>query len=338
MATFTFPTTVELQEIAQEKTPRLMAARPVFDIFPTRDVDASVLAWEQLDNFLGLQQVRGIAGDPPRVKKVGARRFVMEPGVYGEFQDLDEKELTDRRRLGSYDRPADLSDLVMMAQDQLLERRLDRIEQIIWTLLSTGTFSVSGPAGNVLHTDTYTTQTLTAGVTWATSATATPLANFRAAQLLGRGKGVNFGSQATAYMNRTTFNQLITNTNSADLGGRFTVLSNTYRSVENLNAIQAGEDLPRLVIYDEGYLDDTGTFQLFVPNNKVVLVGQRAGGQRIGEYRMTRNVNNPDMAPGAYMRVIDLGETQIPRRIDVHDGHNGGPVIFFPSAIVVMTV
>jgi hypothetical protein len=53
---------------------------------------------------------------------------------------------------------------------------------------------------------------------------------------------------------------------------------------------------------------------------------------------MTRNANNPDLAPGPYMRVIDTGEIVIPRSIEVHDGHNGGPVIYFPSAVVVMSV
>jgi hypothetical protein len=338
MATFVYPTQQELTAIAQEKMPRLTVDRLGFSVMPIAEKDHHLLAWEQLDNYLGLQQVRGMDGMPSRVRKVGAKRFAMEPGVYGEFIDIDEQELTSRRRLGTWDGQIDITDMVMLAQDQLLQRRLDRIETIIWTLLSTGTFSVAGPTGNILHTDTYTTQTFVAGITWATTATAVPLANLRAVKLLGRGKGVRFGNGARAYMNQTTANDLFNNTNSADFGGRYSVLANTVRSLETANRILIGEDLPQIEIYDEGYLDDAGTFQLFIPNNKVVVIGQRPAGQTVGEYRLTRNANNPGMSPGAYMKVVDHGELVVPRRIDVHDGHNGGPILYFPSAIVIMTV
>ena len=71
---------------------------------------------------------------------------------------------------------------------------------------------------------------------------------------------------------------------------------------------------------------------------RLVVVGVRPAGQPVGAFRMTRNINNPDFAPGAYTRVIDKGEIEMPREIQVHHGWNGGPVIFYPSAIVVMSV
>jgi hypothetical protein len=53
---------------------------------------------------------------------------------------------------------------------------------------------------------------------------------------------------------------------------------------------------------------------------------------------MTRNANNPGMAPGRYQKIIDRGENEVPRKIEVHRGHNGGPVIYFPGSIVAMTI
>jgi hypothetical protein len=42
------------------------------------------------------------------------------------------------------------------------------------------------------------------------------------------------------------------------------------------------------------------------------------------------------------METIDRGSDgpgkQIPRVIEVHDGHNGGPVIYFGSGLVILTV
>lgn len=336
MPTYVYPTASRLREIEQELAPRLLADDPLNEIMPIVEVDESVIEWEQEDNYVGLQQVRGLNGEPPRVARIGAKRYLAEPGVYGEFLAVDERELTKRRRAGQYTDHIDLTDLVMKLQDQLLQRRLDRWRYIGWTLLATGTFSVAGLNGAVIHTDSYTTQTYTAGVTWATSATATPLANLRAVKLLGRGKGVSFGRRAKAYMNAATVNSLLGNLNSNDLFGKRIGGGDTPISLRSLNSIFLDDDLPTVEEYDGGYLNDAGTFVPFIPNNKVVVVGERATGARIGEYQMTRNANNPNAAPGPYTRVIV--EEKPPIKVEVHDGHNGGPALFFPSAVVVMTV
>lgn len=339
MADLNFPTSNELMLIAQDKIARLVQDRPVFDFFPIENSDSTQLTWEQEDNYLGLQQIRGLNGDPPKVIKTGVKRYTMMPGVYGEFEPIDEIELTLRRQFGTWATPVSIDDLVMRVQDKLLLRRLDRIELIIWTLMTTGTFSVAGPSSAILATDSYTVQTFSAGTSWGTFATSTPLADVRAIQLLARGHSVAFNASAQMYMNRVTFNNMISNTNSADLGGRRGAGLSTINSPGALSQLLAQDDLPNIVVYDEGYLaEPSGTFTPFIPNNKVVVVGKRPGNANIGAYRMTRNVNNPDMGPGAYQKVIDHGEDRVPRSIEVHDGHSGGVVIFFPSAIVVASV
>lgn len=335
---YVYPTNSELQLVQAEKFPVLTMNDPLFDIMPIVEVDAYELVWDQLDNFTGLQQVRGLNGQPGNVTAVGANTFRIKPGVYGEFLTIDEEELTTRRAFGTFNTPIDISDLVMLRQDQLLSRRIDRIRYIGWTLLATGTFSVSNRNG-VIHTDTYSPQTYDA-TTWATVSTATPLADFRAVQLLSRGKGVSFGAGARAYMNRVTFNNMISNTNSADLAGRRTAGLSlaTVLSLNDTNALLAGEDLPQIVVYDDGYLNDSGTFVPFLPNSKVVVAGRRQAGQIIADYAMTRNANNPNLEPGPYMKVIDRGEEDVPRTIEIHDGHNGGPRLYFPGSIVIMDV
>jgi len=337
MPTFLYPTSAELRLIAEDYLPNLLAARPVFDIFPIREVDQAIIMWEQADNFTGLQQVRGLDGQPPKISKLGVKRFQMQPGVYGEFSLIDETELTLRRSYGTFATAISVDDLVLREQRRLLGRRLDRIESIVWTLLSTGTFAIPGPAGAILHTDSYTMQTYASAVTWATSATATPLADLRAVQLRSRGHAVDFGPSATAWMNQITANRLFTNTNNADIYGRRTAGLGTFNSETQLNMLFAGDGLPQIKIYDRGYIDETLTFQPFLPDGVVIVVGKRTDGAQIGEYLMTRNANNPGLAPGAYMRVVD-DEDQIPRQIAVHDGHSGGPTLEFPSAIVRMAV
>jgi hypothetical protein len=335
MAEYGFPTSAELNEIAQDLLPRLEADRPVFSIMPIETPDAFLVMWEQEDSYTGLQQVRGLNGMPPKVARVGVKRFQMQPGIYGEHIPVDEIELTVRRTPGTWGTPIDISDIVMRLQRQLLVRRLDRIELICWTLLTTGTFSVSGPLGQVLHTDSFALQTFTSSVPWGTVATATPLADFRAVQLLGRGHSVRFDQAARAFMNRVTMNRVLSNLNSADLFGRRSAGLSTINTLAGVNELLLGEGLPTIVPYDQGYLNDSGTFVPYLADGLVVVVGARTDGAPIGSYQMVRNANNPDLGPGAYMKVIDKNE--VPRAIEVHDGHNGGPCLTFPSAIVRMT-
>lgn len=331
-----YPNAITLQTINQELTPTLEANRAIFEFFRARNVDSPFVAWEQKNNYIGLQQVRGINGAPSRVKAVGGNRYVMEPGYYGEFMLIDERELTTRRGWGSFTTSIDVTDLVREKQDQLLQRRYDRLEWQGWALVTAGTFTVSD-GSSVLHTDSYTTQTYSAGVPWATIATATPLADLRAIQLKGRGYALDFGGRAKAYMNRTTMNAFLSNTNAADLGGRRGAGLSTINSLAGVNQLLAMDDLPTLVPYDRGYVDDNNTFQLFIPNNKVVVIGARTDNDPVGEFIFTRNVNNPNMEPGPYMRVIDDMD-DIPRTIQVHDGFNGGIALYHPAAIVVATV
>lgn len=334
--TYGYPTPARLQAIEQEIMPTLLLSDPIFEDFPINTVDDDILRWEQKDNYLGLMQVRGLNGEPPRVGRIGAKGYIMDPGVYGEFVPIDEREITRRRVLGSYDQQMDLTAIVAESQEQLLHRRLTRIRQIIWTLLSSGTFSVANGQGVVLHTDTYTIQTFTASVTWATVATATPLSDMRAVKLLGRGHGVSFGRQAKAYANAGTINSLLKNTNASDLGGRRLTGGATFNSLKDNNGIFIDNDLPQFYEMDDTYQDASNTTQLFLPNNKIVVVGYRPMGAKLGEFRITRNANNPGAAPGPYTVVVQ--DDDPPAKLEVHDGFNGGAVIWFPSAVVVMTV
>lgn len=338
MSNFVYPTAVDLREIEQVKAPLLTMSDPIFEIMPIRNTENFIVMWEQKDNFTGLQGLRGLDGQPARVNAVGMKRFQMTPGVYGEFSAITEEELTLRRQMGSFTTPIDLSDLVMERQDQLLARRIDRIRQIGWSVLQ-GSFAVSGLQG-IVHADAFPVTRFTAGVAWGTPATATPLQNFRDVQLFEEGRSASFGANAKAFMNRRTFNSMVANTNAADLAGRRVSGLLSVLTFDEINRILLGEGLPQIVIHNDGYFTDAGVWTPLIPNNRVIVVGYRPNGT-IMEYQMVRNATNPNMEPGAYTRVWDSAEVDAgrpPRRIELHDGHNGGPALFFPGDIVNMTV
>lgn len=338
MGTFIYPTNAELTAILQKKLPVRTMDDAIFDIMPIEEDDSSLVMWEQEDNYVGLMSLRGFDGQPGRVSKVGVKQYQMLPGVYGDYIQLDETELTLGRAVGSFGQPIDIQNLIVRRQDQLLNRALDRLRFIGWTLVSQGTFSVPTADGQVVHSDSFNLQSYAASVAWSTPATATPLKDFRNVKLLGRGKSVSFGGGSVAYMNQITFNSMLSNTNTSDLAGKRTAGLYAPQNLEEVNKLLLGEDLPQVQIYDEGYLDESGGFQPHLPNGKCVVVGKRPAGQRVASFKMTRNATNQNAAPGMYNKVIDRGEDSVPRVIEVHMGFNGGPAIFYPSAIVKMDV
>jgi len=332
-----YPKNYELTMIAQELMPRLEQDRPIFQYFPTETLDTGILMWEQEDDWTGLQYARGMNGQPTRIKKLGGKRFQMQPGFYGEYEFINEEEMTMRRQFGTVNTPVNITDLVARSNARLLGREVDRKEALLWTLMTTGTFSVQGPTGALVHTDVFPLQTMTPTTPWSTRATATPLADLQALALLARGHSVNFGTGCSIWVNQTTANNIVGNQNQNDLAGRRLGLGTT-NNLRDVNTILTGDGLANFNVYDQGYKDETGTFQLFIPNGKAIAIGQRPAGQRIGEYRILRNVNNADFAAGSYSKVIDHVDDAVPRTVEVHRGHNGGPVIYFPSAIVIMNV
>lgn len=340
MTAFLYPSNAELQEIEQDLLPDLLMTDPSFEIMPIETEDTDLVMWEQEDNYPGLAQAGALNSEANKVDAVGFNRYRLAPGYYREFMLVDEEELTRRRKIGDFSQPIDITDLVRKRQDQLLHRRVTRLKYINWTLLATGSFTVAAPGGGTVHSDSYPTQTFTSSVHWFTSATATPLADFRTAQLLQRGHSVTFGRDATAYMNLSTWNNMIANTNSADLYGRRTAGFGTYENVQDVNKLLTGDNLPTIQIYDGNYLDANGNVQLYIPNNTVVLVGKRLDKRPIAKYVMTRNAAAPGLAPGPFVTVVDTADCgqPIPRNIKVYDSHNGGPAILYPSAVVVMNV
>lgn len=336
MGTFIYPTSQEIREIEREVLPRLTADRPIFGIMPLVEEDASVVRWVIEDNIGGLQQLRGLSGKPRAISMDGAKTYLVEPGAYGEFVAIDEVELTQRRRYASLDVPVSVEDLVMKASQKLQARFLDRVEYVGWNALL-GTYTVLGQNGTIKAADTFSVQTATAAVSWATTGSATPLIDFRAVKLLGRDKGVSLGRGAKAYANAKTVNNLLNNRNASDLFGQKRPDQGTLVGLSDINRILLDSDLPEIVEYDAGYFDDNGAnWTPYIPDERVIIVGARPNGTRIADYAMTRNANNPSMEPGQYTKVVDRGETEVPRVIEVHNGHNGAPRIYYPSAVVVL--
>lgn len=340
LVNYQYPTTRELREINPEKIQNLTRNRPTFSIFPITESKYWTLEWSQKDNWRGLQQLRGLNGEPGSVKMYGERAFSAQPGVFGEFMTIDEKMMTLRAQQVPSGEPVVIDDLITEAQDYMNNRELDLIEYIHWKALLDGQFTFIGPTG-ATYGDQFNIQTGTFS-DWSDLANATPIADLMGLKVLASGKSVSFGSGAQIFMNSVTLSYLLRNRNANDLGGQLAIASGGVKpakSLSEINTLLNSFNLPTIVEYDEGYFaESTGTFTKWIPNDVVSVVGQRTNGDRLGEYRMVRNANNPDMAPGRYEKIIDRKDERVPRTIELHRGHNGGLVIYYGSAFAVGAV
>jgi len=339
LVNYQYPTTRELREINPEKIQNLTRNRPTFQIFPTVDSQFWTLEWSQKDNWRGFQQLRGLNGEPSYVTMVGEKAFSAQPGVYGEYMTVDEKMMTLRAQQVPSGQPVDISELITERQDYLNNRETDLLEFIHWKALLDGQFTFIGPTGAV-YGDIFPIQTAIFS-DWSDLVNSTPLADLLGLRLLQTGKSVNFGAGAQIFLNSVTVTYLLRNRNLNDLGGQLSTSAGNARPLKTLgdiNQMLTLNNLPTLVEYDEGYFAEaTGTFTKWIPDRVLSIVGARSNGDRLGEYRMVRNAQNENMAPGRYEKVIDHVDRRVPRLIEVHRGHNGGLVIFYGSAIIKAT-
>lgn len=339
-AQFAYPTAYTLRRIEQDLLPSLTEDDPAFDMFPITTVDAPKVVWEQRDNPYDLMPARSINGTAQFIQLLGGNRFELDPGRYSAFTTLPESIIEQMRNYGEYHEPMNLEEHVMVAQDRLLDMRLKRMRWIIWTLITSGSYTIFAPNGGIVETNTYPFQQITTVTAWSNLNNATPLQDMRYAKTLQVGHSVRFDRAGKAFCNFNTMNNLLNNNNSADIGGKRRDVGATFNSLENINEVFTANDLPAIEAYAEGYYDSAGTFHTFIPDNIVVIVGRRINGETVGEFQMTRNAANADAAPGPYTFVTDSIQTgvPVPRTIRVDDGFNGGVAMWYPNAVIILNV
>jgi hypothetical protein len=341
MATFTYQNGITYSKIGAAKSAMAQKDRVGFKILPIRQKRVAVLRWQQKPVWRGLQQLRGPGGAPSYVNRHGGENFLAEPGYYGEYISTQEGELLARMGSQVGDVVVNIADIIADDKDYLIKRELDAIEYIIWQLVANGTFTIIGPNGSI-YSDTFAIQTHTAS-DWSSPAGA-PLKDLRTIRSTkGVGKGLNFGRGALYVMNSITAQYFLDNQNSDDLAGKLVEGGNTANADPDIvNRLLIRNDLGTVLIYDNGWHDEDENFHYYVPTDKVIIVGRRTDGEEIGEYTETLNLHaesgvGPYDITKDYFKGINAPK-EVPGRIENHRGHNGGPVLWHPGAIIVMSV
>ncbi len=345
---YNLPEAYELKLIEPELVQALTKDDPLLDetkgLCKLDTIESFRLLYEQEDSLTGLQQVRGLNGEPAKVDSLGGNQFEMEPGVYGEYMVIDEVNMTLPRQYGTLNDLEPLDQQIGKKQLHLLIRRLNRIRLIIWTLFVTGVLYVQRKDGKILHSDAFPIRQYSAQVPWSDHANSTPFADIRALKLLSLGTSTSLGAGAVLFLNAVQVNHLLSNVNPADLGRYRGPGGASVIDLTDVNKLLKNEDLPQIVPYEGCYLEEgTGNPIRYLPTGRGVLVGVRTTGAPVAEFLFTKNANNVEAElsgegeegqSGPYTKVIDLRAITVPPKVEVHDGFNGGLVVYFPKAIV----
>ncbi len=331
------------------------ASDPLLKLLPMQFKDTAKVKWDQPENGYGLLSARGLNSKPDITGVAGFKEYSMDPGYYGEQTIIDEKQMTVQREPGTIADPIEMDYLISNSVKQLTRRLLDRVRYIIGLLFYSGKFFVQNNEGSVVHTDAIENfNLLTPSTPWSSASSAVPIDDMLGWQYtLQTGTSSVFDESTTILMSDLTINDLLATTQIRN------VFKLQYGSsplgLKGMNDILNGFGLPSIQRYNEGYYPTQAdgiahtNFTRFLPYKKIIWAGKRPEGVPIGNFLLTRNMINkapvggaPDLsydnsnakgglAEGIYTLLKYVHE--VPVRMELDIGFNGGPAVRYPSSI-----
>jgi len=348
---YRFPTNVSMTEVTQEyvvEREKLLGLQ----IAPFEPHMTQRVQWDELDSERGMTAPHNMESDPKIDRRPGSKLREYEAIPFKQTDVITEKELLRARQFGTLGGVVDLHDIVGRTMKARVDKTYLRAEWCIWQALM-GELEIE--ENNVYVHEFFPVQVYNVVVDWDEFGTATPLRDFNAVKLLFRGTGAS-GKEATAYMNSTTINWLLENTNASDIQGfKGENFANLQFSLEDLNKILKKRGLPQIEEYDGGYIDEAGDYQTFIPDGEVVVIGKRPAAQKVMTFAMTPSLHlekNGQPVPGFFsilevnghgnpgvleVSSAELGAGKNPR-LEITGGVYGGPRMPYPRSIVRMRV
>jgi hypothetical protein len=351
MITFQFPTNRSLTEKVQDyaiQRENLLAIK----LLPPKPRDTQIIEWDELDFEVGMTAPHNMNSDPKVAGRKGSKTHRYTPLFFKETDVLKESDMLMPRAMGTIGGVIDLTQEIAEIAKTRVDKNLLRIEWLIWqTLKGHLEYNENG----VRVDETFPVQTQNALVDWDEPATATPIKDFQAMALRGRGIGGSF-KKGTAYMNQTTANWLVNNRNDNDLWGyRNRDSVNATYSIEDVNKILVAQGCPVVEVHDEGYYDADENFQMALADGEVIVVGKRPAGQTVGDVLLTPSLHHAAMAaeggdgrgffsiievndqpnPGA-VTIAQIGAGKNPK-VEITGGFYGGPRLLYPKSVINFT-
>jgi len=349
--TYTFPTNVELDIMTQE----YVIEREKFigdKILPFAEYGSQRVRWDEKDSERGMTAPHNMKSDPTIDDRPGSVTREYEPIPFKESDVIKEDELLRARELGTLGGGINLDRTVAQTVRSREDKTFIRAEWLRWKTL-TGGFTIS--ENGVFVSETFPVQHYYSVVGWNHPLTAIPLRDGNATKLMFRGTGAS-AKGAVEYMNQTTLNALLENGNQNDIAGfRSQNFTNVNFSLTQINTILTDRGLPTIEVYDEGWNNEDGDFETFIPDGISITIGKRPMGQVVGQFAQTPSFHRIKAglpAPGIFTILevngqgnrgsltVDgelLGSVANPN-IKITGGVYGGTFLWFPRSVIVKHV
>lgn len=330
-----FPSTREITHVVRNRAvdPTRFIGR---SFCPIREVYSAEIEFDVIEASSGMTPAHNLGADPKLVKLAGMRTKKVGTGYWKETKRIDEKELLYARAAGSYNERAGRM-LVIEKSMQLDDRLETRIEWLTWQPLVNGKVQID--ENGVKYTVPYDIPNKnlpTPSKKWSDPA-ADILGDINKYILMFRGTG----AKATkAYFDYTVAGYMAANNGIKDL-----LKNTTYAAFLSATNISQAMKLfyPDIdfVIYDEGYVDDKGNFNSFIPDTKFLLVGQGQPGEDMMDFGTTISLHNGGLdkpQPGKFSIVDDKSEQAKNPFVDITVGIYGLPRLYHPNWVVSANV
>lgn len=299
---------------------------------------AHKIVYDEIHGPVGMTTAHNLDSEASRVAMPGVIRKEFEPGYFKEKVTLKESDLLLLRQMGGteYQR-ASAQELTMEALNTINTRIENRVEWLRWQAMIYGAITIN--ENNVRYNATYGVPVenlnRTVSVSWATKTSSKPVEDLLNIQQAFVGSG--FSLKQTV-MNSKTAGLFCLATDTKTFYG-----AGIQEKVLPGNIAKHGPTfLPgtEWVVYDGGLNDDSNVFQKFVPDNKIVFLGDAPVGEIIDVVTVP-SLHSPGGSPmpGKFAFIIDkTGEKEDNPCVEVVGGIYCLVRIRRPEAIMVMDV
>lgn len=304
--------------------------------------DPTGVSWDVLPVTQGMTKPSGLDAKHELIPHRGFGTKRSATAFWGEAMQLNHTDLLILRGTGPDYRRRKAADKVARMQKDLKTRGAVRIEWLIWQAITTGAIVIDDPKVKInVDYEIPNAHKWQVGVSWDNYASATPLQDLQDVDERFDGDGC----QARYYiMNRKTAKHLSRNTAVQNLVKNSALVQQIGLKKMGPLALELAGIGGEIVIYDRGYVADGGTYTRFIPDNKVIVIGE--GVDNLQSDPLGYFASTPDLRNGGYVNprggfwtvVKDRTQDEENPYYKITTGWNGLPVIFRPYWIQIITV
>lgn len=318
------------------------------NVTPTQYINSNTIVTRRPDTFRGIQQLRGNFNIPPATTSNYNRYGTLctyVPTYWGEYDAITEAEMATVAEPSSapcYAGMLDLRKAVALMQQDLTLRQLVRMEYNSARTVIQGQYTAIDKNGRVVDVQHYNINRRIEVPAWTDFANSWPLRFFTGLQQDYRGQSAaRFSGPGVKYiLNSATLNVLYQNTNPYDFGKLGASACCILPTVSWYNEQLTARGLGTIIVNDNGWYDDAGSWNPFVPDGYVIVIGTRPDVKYPGSYYLTVVLNSCLEGPeqGMWMFYKDDCGEHMTREVRVGMGHNGIVILTNPEMIIVAKV